>query len=123
MVQFTHSVPSARRYCMDAHARWRDDAPMPVDLTDEELTTAATACRTIAYQEGEAREKDGEPHDARPGRERCEALCRSGGEVRGSAPRRLTLDTARRRRPLDRLRQRHAVPQAYLGGASLFPSA
>jgi hypothetical protein len=30
---------SARRYCMDARARWRDDARMPLDLTDEELAT------------------------------------------------------------------------------------
>jgi hypothetical protein len=38
---------------MDARARWRDDAHMPLDLTDEELATAATACRAMAYQEGE----------------------------------------------------------------------
>lgn len=42
---------------MDAHARWRDDAHMPLDLTDEELATAATACRAMAYQEGERARK------------------------------------------------------------------
>jgi hypothetical protein len=26
---------------------------MPLDLTDDELATAATACRAMAYQEGE----------------------------------------------------------------------
>jgi hypothetical protein len=38
---------------MDARARWRDDAQMPLNLTDDELATAATACRAMAYQEGE----------------------------------------------------------------------
>jgi hypothetical protein len=37
---------------MDAHARQRDDAHMPLELTDAELATAATACRAMAYQEG-----------------------------------------------------------------------
>jgi hypothetical protein len=30
---------------------------MRVDLTDEELATAATACRAMAYQEGERAKK------------------------------------------------------------------
>jgi hypothetical protein len=30
---------------------------MPLDLTDEELATAATACRAMAYQEGERAKK------------------------------------------------------------------
>jgi hypothetical protein len=30
---------------------------MPLSLTDEELATAATACRTMAYQEGERARK------------------------------------------------------------------
>jgi hypothetical protein len=30
---------------------------MPLDLTDSELTTAATACRAMAYQEGERAKK------------------------------------------------------------------
>jgi hypothetical protein len=38
---------------MDARARRRDDAHMPLDLTDAELATAAQACRAMAYQEGE----------------------------------------------------------------------
>jgi hypothetical protein len=39
---------------MDARGRWRDDARVPLDLTDLELETAARACRSLAYQEGEA---------------------------------------------------------------------
>ncbi len=42
---------------MDAWARRRDDAAMPLDLTDAELSTAATACRAMAYQEGERAKK------------------------------------------------------------------
>jgi hypothetical protein len=38
---------------MDATVKQRDDRPMPLDLTDTELATAATACRAMAYQEGE----------------------------------------------------------------------
>ena len=38
---------------MDARARRRDDWPMPLDLTDTELATAAQACRAMAYQEGQ----------------------------------------------------------------------
>jgi hypothetical protein len=30
---------------------------MPLDLTDKELATAATACRAMAYQEGERAKK------------------------------------------------------------------
>ena len=30
---------------------------MPLDLTDAELATAATACRAMAYQEGERAKK------------------------------------------------------------------
>jgi hypothetical protein len=30
---------------------------MPLELTDAELATAATACRTMAYQEGERAKK------------------------------------------------------------------
>jgi len=42
---------------MDARARRRDDARMQLDLTDDELATAATACRAMAYQEGERAKK------------------------------------------------------------------
>lgn len=31
--------------------------PKPLDLTDSELATAATACRAMAYQEGERAKK------------------------------------------------------------------
>jgi hypothetical protein len=42
---------------MDARARWRDDAHMPLELCDAELATAATACRAMAFQEGERARK------------------------------------------------------------------
>lgn len=42
---------------MDSAARRRDDALMPLDLTAEELATAATACRAMAYQGGERAKK------------------------------------------------------------------
>jgi hypothetical protein len=42
---------------MDAHAAWHDDTHMLLDLTDEELATAATACRAMAFQEGERANK------------------------------------------------------------------
>ena len=35
----------------------RDQRPMPLELTDAELTTGATACRAMAYQEGERAKK------------------------------------------------------------------
>jgi hypothetical protein len=38
---------------MDARATGRDDAHMPLDLSDAELAAAATACRAMAFQEGE----------------------------------------------------------------------
>jgi hypothetical protein len=46
---------------MDARARWRDDAHMPLNLTDAELATAATACRAMAYQQGERAKKMDNP--------------------------------------------------------------
>jgi hypothetical protein len=49
----TLSSPGVLWYCMDAHARSRDHAHMPLDLTDTDLETAAKACRAMAYQEGE----------------------------------------------------------------------
>jgi hypothetical protein len=51
------TVPRRSLHCMDARARWRDDAHMPLDLTDAELATAATACRALAFQEGERAKK------------------------------------------------------------------
>jgi hypothetical protein len=38
---------------------------MLLDLTDAELATAATACRAMAYQEGERGQAAGEPHATR----------------------------------------------------------
>jgi hypothetical protein len=46
---------------MDATVKQRDDSPMPLDLTDAELATAATACRAMAYQEGERAKKTENP--------------------------------------------------------------
>jgi hypothetical protein len=34
-----------------------ESVAMPLDLTDAELATAATACRAMAYQEGERAKK------------------------------------------------------------------
>jgi hypothetical protein len=42
---------------MDASAKQRHDWPVPLELTDSELATAATACRAMAYQEGERAKK------------------------------------------------------------------
>ena len=42
---------------MDSRAQRRDDGRMSLDLTDAELATAATACRAMAYQEGERAKK------------------------------------------------------------------
>lgn len=42
---------------MDARAHRRDDARMPLELTDDELATAAIACRAMAYKEGERAKK------------------------------------------------------------------
>ena len=42
---------------MDATVKQRDDTPVPLDFTDSELATAATACRAMAYQEGERAKK------------------------------------------------------------------
>jgi hypothetical protein len=39
---------------------------MPLDLTDAELATAATACRALAYQEGERAKKMENPGTRAP---------------------------------------------------------
>ena len=70
---------------MHARARWRDDAHMPLDLTDEELATAATACRAMAYQEGE-RAKQMENPGMRGPIENAAKRFGAGREIRGSAP-------------------------------------
>src|SRR5215475_14511726 len=49
-------------------ARRRHNPSMPLDLTDAELATAATACRAMAYQEGERAKKMENP-TMRPPRE------------------------------------------------------
>jgi hypothetical protein len=51
---------------MDARARWRDDGHMPLDLTDAEVSTAATACRAMAFQEGERAKKIENPEMRAP---------------------------------------------------------
>jgi hypothetical protein len=51
-------VPSTLGYWLDVSNRQRQNpAAMPLDLTDTELATAATACRAMAYQEGERAKK------------------------------------------------------------------
>ena len=50
---------------------------MPLDLTDAELATAATACRAMAYQEGERAKKMENPTMRGPleiNSKRCAAL-------------------------------------------------
>jgi hypothetical protein len=64
---------------MDARARWRDDARVPLDLTDLELETAARACRALAYQEGEAAKRLENPRDARADRGHRPARRGAGG--------------------------------------------
>ena len=44
-------------YCIDATVKQGHDRRAPLDLTDAELATAATACRAMAYQEGERAKK------------------------------------------------------------------
>jgi ABC-type Fe3+/spermidine/putrescine transport system ATPase subunit len=46
---------------MDARALQRDDAQMPLDLTDRGLETAARACRALAHVELESAEKISDP--------------------------------------------------------------
>jgi len=49
-----HTVSGPSAHCMDAPSTpAQESAPIPLDLTDAELATAATACRAMAYQEGE----------------------------------------------------------------------
>jgi hypothetical protein len=70
---------------MDARRPWRDDAHMPLDLTDAELATAATACRAMAYQEGERAKKMENPTTRGPISSACQSrspldlLCRRRG--------------------------------------------
>jgi len=51
---------------MDATVKQRHHRPMHLDLTDAELATAATACRAMAYQEGERARKLENPLMRRP---------------------------------------------------------
>jgi sugar (pentulose or hexulose) kinase len=51
---------------MDATVKQRHDSGMPLDLTDAELATAATACRAMAYQEDEPAKKMEKPTMRRP---------------------------------------------------------
>src|SRR5215472_2807791 len=52
-----HTVRGQTGCCMDAHGdAAAESAAMPLDLTDAELATAATACRAMAYQEGKRAE-------------------------------------------------------------------
>jgi hypothetical protein len=53
-------------------------------IADAELAVAATACRAMAFQEGERANKMGKPDHTRSSQERCEAICRPGGKTRSS---------------------------------------
>ena len=68
---------------MDARAKRRHDSYMPLDLTDAELATAATACRAMAYQEGERAKKLENPTMRGP--LESNELRGPGGEVRRRA--------------------------------------
>ena len=56
----SHTGAHATTYRMDATVKRRHDRRrMPLDLTDAELATAATACRAMAHQESKrAREME-----------------------------------------------------------------
>jgi hypothetical protein len=64
---------------MDAGGGRAHDALMPLALTDEELATAATACRALAYQEGERARKLENPGKRGPIREHGETRRGAGG--------------------------------------------
>jgi hypothetical protein len=70
---------------------------MPLDLTDAELTTAATACRAMAYQEGERVRKMENPTVGGPLEAKGRRLCDSGGAFRGGAKQTLTTRVPTRR--------------------------
>jgi hypothetical protein len=56
------------QYCMDSPRRaWVRSHAMPLlELSDAELSTAATACRAMAYQEGERAKAMSNPDMRRP---------------------------------------------------------
>ncbi len=49
----TRTARPRGQYCMDAPGNETARHDMPLELSDAELSTAATACRALAYQEGE----------------------------------------------------------------------
>jgi hypothetical protein len=60
-------VPLTLGYWLDVSNRQRQNpATMPLDLTDAELATAATACRELANQEGERANTLANPKLRRP---------------------------------------------------------
>jgi hypothetical protein len=66
-----------------------ESGAMPLDLTDTELATAATACRAMAYQEGERAKKMENPTVRGP----LEANSKRYGALAEK------LEAARKRRP------------------------
>jgi MoaA/NifB/PqqE/SkfB family radical SAM enzyme len=67
---------------------------MPLDLTDDELATAAQACRAMAYQEAQRAKAMENPTTRGPDRKPCEALCGPGAEA-GDGPKELAGKSAR----------------------------
>ena len=72
---------------MDAPRRaWVGLHAIPIlELSDAELSTAATACLAMAYQEGGGGEGDAQPGHAPPNSEHGAALCAARGETRHCA--------------------------------------
>jgi hypothetical protein len=71
---------------MDAHTLSRDDASMTLDLSDAELATAATACRAMAYQEGERAKKMENPTMRQPIEKTAKRFAALPQEARTGAP-------------------------------------
>ena len=75
----------AQRSALHGRTAQGQTSHMPLDLCDDEFPTAATACRAMAYQEGERREEDGEPDYARTHRGNGATIRRSRREARSCA--------------------------------------
>jgi hypothetical protein len=65
----------------------RHDSHMPLDLTDAELATAATACRAMAYQEGERARKMENPTTRGPVEQIAQRYARLAGKFEAARKR------------------------------------
>jgi hypothetical protein len=71
---------------MDARATARDDAHIPLDLTDLELETAARACRALTYQEEQAAKRMENPTMRAPIENTARRFAALAQEARTGAP-------------------------------------